>query len=415
MSQFLAEFVRLRDLFNDNIIFSVGVLLIVGYLFGKLVEKIKLPSISGYIIAGMLLSESFTGIIHLEMVGSLRTITEVALSFIALTIGMEFSIGKLKRVGRGVVIITLFQLILTFLLVTMGIWFFQWPLIFAMLLGAIAAATAPAATVVIIQQLRVRGPFVDHLYGIVALDDAGCVLLFSVVLAMASTMLRGTGETVSAWLPIGHAVLEIGCSLLLGLVAGVIIHLTTKRKHNINEILIISLGIIFLIAAIAITTNLSPLLTNMMLGATLINLSRKNQRLARIIEPLTPPLYAAFFAIAGTEFNIGILTDRAVLLIGLAYIILRMIGKYTGVYLGAVAAGSPRGIRNYLGLCMFPQAGVAIGLVLFVQASSFMVNADPATRIMVTQMVNIVLFSVFVNELLGPVLSRWGIVKGMEL
>ncbi|KPJ53748.1 hypothetical protein AMJ39_03325 [candidate division TA06 bacterium DG_24] len=407
-------FIHIRDTFNHHVIFSMGILLISGYVLGKLAERVKLPPITGYLVAGLFLGESLTGIIHAHMAESLQTVTEVALGIVAITIGGEFALGKLRRVGKGVIIITLFQLLLTFAVVSFCLTVFRLPLVYSLLLGAIASATAPAATVAIVQSLRVRGEFIDYLYGVVALDDAGCVLLFAVILAFAGSMLGGE-VSHGAWLVIGHALREVLLSLVLGLVAGIITHVATVRKFKVNEILIISLGMIFLTTAMSISLNLSPLITNMMMGAVLINLSRKNYRIFGIIEPITPPLYASFFAIAGTELQLGLLANTAILTLGGVYVISRLIGKYAGVYLGAVTAGSTAKVRRFLGLCMFPQAGVAIGLVLFLQASPVLNGASGDAQVMMARIANIVLFSVFINELIGPPLSKIGIVRGLEL
>ena len=414
VKEFLDIVVAIRNTFYDHIVFSLGILLIAGYVLGKLAERIRLPAITGFIVAGLCLSESITGIIHIHMVEALVPVTEVALGVIALTIGGEFSWAKLKRTGRGIVIITLFQLVLTFVVVATGLWLLRLPLIYALLLGAISSATAPAATVAIIQSLRLRGTFVDYLYGIVALDDAGCIILFSIVFAMAGTFVGGAGHQ-GVLAGVVKAFAEIGLSLLIGLASGVITHVVTIRKQRTNELMILSTGMIFLATAMAISLHVSPLISNMAMGCVLINISRRNERILRIVEPLTPPLYAVFFALAGTELKISCFTDRTVLLLGSSYVILRMVGKYAGVYAGALAAKSPVNIRKYLGFSMFPQAGVAIGLILFIQSSPGFVGTGGEVEHFVVMIVNIVLFSVFINELVGPPLSKFGIIRGSNL
>jgi len=408
--------IQIRDTFNHHVVFGVGALLIMGYFFGKLAERIKLPAITGYIVAGLILGDSITGIIHTEMTESLRTVTEVALGIIAITIGSEFSIQKIRRLGKGIIIITLVQLFLTFFVVSAALLLFHKPLSYALLLGAIASATAPAATVVIIQNLRARGDFVDTLYGVVALDDAGCVILFAIVLAwVGSLMGSALDQTASIIVPVFHAFSEIGFSLLVGLIEGIVLHLLTRNNHRNNELMIIVLGCIFVFTAIAISLHLSPLLSNMLAGAVLINVSRHSQRIFRVVGPLTPPLYAVFFAIAGTELKLSIIATPAILLIGVVYVLSRAMGKYSGIWLGAYLAKSPTLVRNYLGLSMLPQAGVAIGLVLILQASPLAANAPPEIKTMFLELANIVLFAVMVNELIGPPLSRFAIIRGAEI
>ncbi|MBU1066099.1 cation:proton antiporter, partial [bacterium] len=214
---------------------------------------------------------------------------------------------------------------------------------------------------------------------------------------------------------ISHAGLEILFSCLLGTTSGFLLHKFTREKYRLNEILIISIAIIFLTISIAIVLNLSLLISNMMMGAVLVNLSHRNKRIFRVIEPVTPPLFALFFVLAGTELHLYVFTKLAVILFGLMYILARFAGKYLGTWISAFLTKTSTGIRNYLGFCLFPQAGVAIGLVLFVQTSPVMLNAPEIVREMMVLIVNIVLFSIFINELIGPLISKFGIVRGAEL
>ncbi|MCK5832360.1 cation:proton antiporter [bacterium] len=415
MGILLEIFISIRDTFNNHIIFGVGILLLFGYLFGKLSEKLRLPAITGYILAGLILGDSVTGVIHHEMSITLRTITDIALGIIAITIGGEFCKSKLKRLGKSILIITVIQLFVTFGIVVLALSIFKYPLFYALLLGAIASATAPAATVVIIQSLRARGDFVDTLYGIVALDDAGCIILFASVFSFIGGMLGLSVETESFTTVLFHALSEIGFSILIGAIGGALLHLVIAHNNNPKEILILSLGTIFLITAISISLNLSSLLSNMAAGAVLINMSRKNIRVFHVIAPLTPPLYAVFFAIAGTELKIDILLSGSILFIGSIYVISRMIGKYSGVWIGALVSGCNSKVKKYLGLSMIPQAGVAIGLVLFIQASPIAHSAPENIKLALDGIVNIVLFSVLINELIGPPLSKFAIIRGADL
>ncbi|MCK4541741.1 MAG: cation:proton antiporter [Spirochaetales bacterium] len=415
MELFLQELIELRDLLSHHALFTIGILLVAGYYVGKLAGKVGLPEITGFIVAGLFLGDTVTGVVPHHMQEGLKIVTDVALGLIALTIGGEFYWVKLKRMGKEVVLMTAVQIFLAFVLVSAGMIVVGMDLPFALMLGAIASATAPAATVAIVQSLRARGKFIDYLYGIVALDDAGAVVLFGVVFAMASAMLGGGGAHGGPLIVISHAVLEVVLSLVIGGISGFLIHAGTRRTKGHNEILIITLGIIFLSTAIAIVFHLSPLLMNMAAGAVLINLSARNHRIFRILEPLTPPIYALFFVIAGTELDPGILLRPEILLAGSVYILMRAVGKYGGVYLGAIFGGVGFPIRQNLGFCMLPQAGVAIGLVLLIQASPLLDNLAPAQIQVVDNMVNIILLSVFINELIGPPLSRHAIIKGNEM
>jgi Kef-type K+ transport system membrane component KefB len=413
LSAAVDAFVALRDLLNEHALFAVGVLLVIGYGLGKLAAKVRLPEITGFIIAGIIMGDSVTGVVPHHMGEDLKLVTEVALGLIAITIGGEFYAAKLKRLGKAIVVITVAQIVASFVAVTLALWLFRLELPFALLMGAIASATAPAATVAIVQSLRAQGRFVDYLYGVVALDDAGAVILFGVTFAIVSGII-GSVETHGIAL-VYHAFAEVGLSIVLGGIAGFLIHLFVRRKSNPNEVLILTLGMLFIATAMAIVFHLSPLLSNMAAGTVIINLSPRNHRIFRVLEPFTPPVYALFFVIAGTELRPEILAQGQILILGLVYILARAIGKYGGVYLGASMSGVEPEIRNNLGICMLPQAGVAIGLVLVIQASPLTRGLPPESLRVVDTMVNIILFSVFVNEIFGPPLSKMAIIRGNRM
>jgi len=422
----LTEF---RDAISHHELLSTGTLLISGYFLGKLSALIRLPEITGYIIAGFILGDSALGIVHHEMSKSLQVVTDVALGLIALTIGGEFLISKLKRMGGEVLILTASQIFLTLAAVTFSLWLLKLPLPFALMLGSIATATAPAATVAVVQSLRAHGPFVDRLYGIVALDDAGAVIIFGVIFAVVSVMLTGnssgaamgTSITASHGTGIGSAAVILGAfkevflSILLGAAVGWIIHALAHRRSHSGELTIIALGWIFLLTAISLVFHLSPLLANIAAGMIIINLSPRNYRIFRNLEPLTPPIYALFFAIAGTKLNPGIFAQRDILVYGLVFIGARAFGKISGVWGGAILAKSRANVRKYLGICMLPQAGVAIGLVLMIQTSPMVALLDSEQRSIIAMMVNIILLSVFFNELSGPPLSKMAIVRALDM
>ncbi len=399
-----------RDVVSIHPVFGIGVLLVGSFFLGRLAARLGIPSITGFIIAGLLLGPSCLGMVHTDLHDELGAITEVALAVIALVIGSEFSLAKLKRTGKAVLVITAFQMFLSFGAVTAVLYFTGlMPLSAAALLGAVASATAPAATVAIVRDLKARGPFIDHLYGVVALDDAGCVLLFSIVAAFAGGSLGGGDFNLLHG--IFHALREIGGSLALGGLSGWLIHLFTAGRGRSNEVYIVSLGMVCLLTAIATTYGFSPLLAGMTAGAVLANMGRGAFRIISSLEQLSPPLYATFFAIAGTELNFKAFSNGPVLLMGVLFVLARAFGKYFGVWGGAYTVKSSKLIRNYLGLAMLPQAGVAIGLALYIQAAPFFAGHQE----LAATIVSIVLMSVFVNELAGPPISKYAVVRGATL
>ena len=400
---------------NGQPLLSLGVLILAGYVFGRLCQLLRLPTITGYIVAGLVVSDSVTGIVDHHTVGSLAPITEVALSFIAITIGGEFHFAKLRRTGGKILTITLFEAILAAAVVSVVLGFLLLPFSYALLLGAIAAATAPAATVVIVRDLRARGEFVDYLFGVVAFDDAVSVLLFSIGFAVVTPLLMGgAAHGAGVLVAFGHGLAEVGLSALAGVIAGVVIHTVAGRRRPDNEVLLITLGVLFAATALVFLLELSALIANMCAGVTLVNLAARNRRIFAAIEPITAPVFALFFILAGAELDLSVVGQGLVVVIGLVYLAARFAGKMAGVTLGSLAVRAPANVRRYLGYCLFPQAGVAIGLAMVVQGSTLFVDAPDAVREMLRLLTNVVLFSVFVNELIGPLISRFGIVRGAD-
>jgi Kef-type K+ transport system membrane component KefB len=404
--------IGIRDLLAQHPLFCVGMMLIAGHYLGRGCALIRLPEITGYIFAGILLGEGFTGIVPAHMSASMLIVTEVALGLIALIIGSEFSFVKLRLMGKEVVIVTMLQLAGVFAAVTLAVLLAGLALPFAMLLGAIATASSPAVTVAIVQSLRAQGAFVEFLYGVVALLDAGCVVLFGIVFAVAAGLLGLTGPEISGVALIGQAVAEVLYSVALGGLSGFLLHYAVRRRRLTSDLVLLTLGVTFLFTSVAIIFHLSPLLINMTAGATLVNLSPRHHRLFLALEPLTPPLYALFFVLAGTELQLAILGRTEVLLIGGVYVLVRNLAKYGTVYAGCVLAGMPRAVTRNLGFCMFPQAGVALGLVLLIQASPLSARMSTDQAQLVETLVNVILLSVFANQIIGPPLAKRAVLAG---
>lgn len=412
---FIQHLVALRTILGEHILFTVGAMLLMGYCIGLLARRVRLPEITGFIFAGIMLGDSFLGIVPLQMTSSMKMITEVALGLIALTIGSEFSLAKLRRMGRTVLWISAVQLGGTFLFVLGGMMLAGLELPFAMVIAAIATTSSPAVVVAIVQSLRARGYFVDCLYGVVALLDAGAVILFGVCFSLAAGILGWTGGETTAGGVLVAAVIEVVISIIVGFLVGVLLHLAVVRKDNPNEILLIMLGVTCLGTAIAIVFHLSPLLMNMVAGAVMINLSPRHHRVFRMLEPLTPPIYALFFVLAGSELQVSVLIRPTVLFLGFVYVVFRNMAKWASTFAGARLSGCNLPIQWNMGLCMFPQAGVALGLVLLIQASPLAANMTAAQVEVTETLVNVVLLSVFINQLIGPPLAKGALIRGNDM
>lgn len=398
MALLLDFFIGIRNLLHNNLIFGVGALLLAGFVGGKIATRLRLPTISGYIVAGLILGPSVFNIVPDHVVDSLAPVPHIALGLIAITIGSEFRLRRLRQTGRNILIIATTQLLVTFAAVTGALLAFGAPLPMALLLGSIASATAPAATVAVAQELRARGKLVSVLFGVVALDDAMCIMVFGFVMAFSTAIAAGAasaGPVGTVLEPLG----EIAISMAIGVALGYVVHRLVLNRKKSNEIIVIVLGFVLLASGMALSLHVSPLIANMMIGFVLVNLSPGNSRVMRVLEPLTPPIYAAFFALAGTELNLGTLVTTGAL--GVVYLTARAAGKYAGAYVGSAVARESRAVRNNLGLALLPQAGVAIGLILVIQDTPALAGLP-----YVGKMVNIVLASILVNEIIGPPLTK---------
>ncbi|MFC1744613.1 cation:proton antiporter [Candidatus Riflebacteria bacterium] len=402
----------------NNIIFSVGVLLFAGHFFAELAMKIKLPDITGYIIAGLVLGHSTSGVINEQASQSLQVVTQIALALIALSIGFQFSIEKIKQSGMKILIITMMEVLSAFSLVSLALYFCGMDLPFALLLGAISSATAPAATVAIVHHMKAEGEFVDYLFGVVGLDDAVCIILYGIVSAFAFSLLGSQTGNVDSIKLIQSAFTEVALSVVIGVLCALALYIFTYKQEEQDKLLVITLAIIFITISLSMSLHLSSLLTSMAAGFVFINISPKGKQISEYLLHFEAPIIILFFAIAGTELQPAVfLKDKKVLLLGMVYILFRAIGKYGGNFLGCVVSGVKPKIRNYLGFCMLPQAGVALGLVLTVKSTpsiSLLLTQSPQAAAIITNMINIVLLSVFVNELFGPIVAEWALKKGTE-
>ncbi len=412
----LLEFKRL---FTEHPLFLLGLLLLVGYAVGKLALRVRLPEVTGFIVAGLLVSPYTTGIVQKEMNDLLHVVTEVAIGFLALTIGAEFSRSKLKRIGRDVLGITMMSLVGTFLVVLVGCllldqWFARVELgyPYAILLAVIACATSPAIIVAEVHHMRAQGRFIDYLFGVVALTDAVTVLLFGLAFTVVMNLLGDAGSFAL----LGQSIQEILFSVGVGALAALPLSALLRYSHNRNELMIITIGYVFVVTGAAIALHLSPLLTNMALGAVIAQMPQGSRRVFRGLEPFTPPIYALFFIIAGLEIDPRVFIGGSALGAGLAYVLIRGVGKYGTIWLGCRLRGVAAPVRQYMGLCMFSKGGIALGFVLLIQTSPVLesVSGTPVYDHF-SLLVNIVLMSIFVNELVSPIFLRYAVVRGNEM
>ncbi len=388
-----------------HMLFYIAVILFAGMGTAKILSKFKLPNVTGYLIAGLIIGPSLLGIIPKEASDKLSIISEAALSFIAYSIGSEFNIENLKRVGKGVIIITVLEaLTAVFLVDIVMIFVLGQPVAFSLVLGAIAAATAPAATLMVVRQYKAKGPVVDTLLPVVAMDDAVGIMAFGISTTIAQTLVKNSGSISIAKI-ILIPLFEIVAALAIGFGMGILLTYLSKKVKGEDGLLSIVIAVLFATAGIAIRFNLSSLLACMMIGATLTNLDPNNKRAFTTVDRFTPPVLISFFTIAGVQLDLSILKEVG--LLGIVYIVVRVVGKMLGAYLGAKISDFPHTVQKYLGFTLIPQAGVAIGLSMIAQ------NTLPSPY--GAQVRTIVLAGTVIYELLGPMITKTALIKAGEI
>ena len=405
----------------------MSIALVAGLLMTRVFKKLHLnfPDVTAFLIAGLAIGPYGLGSLHigglgfssLAAVNELSVISSVALGFIAFAIGNEFRLSQLKETGRQAAVIGVLQALVAMVLVDaalLGLHLLMPDVLSApaaITLGAIATATAPAATLMVVRQYKARGKLTDLLLPIVALDDAVGLVAFAVSFGVATALHSGSVNLLSILV---EPLLEIVGSLLLGSLMGLILTLLEKLFFSNSNRL--SLTIAFVVMTIALSgmefqlgpvkLGFSNLLVCMMLGTVFCNLCPRSPDIMERSDRWTVPLYALFFVLSGAELDLSVFSSLAVVGIGVVYILTRSAGKYLGARGSAAMVNCDHNIRKYLGITLLPQAGVALGM----SASSMSLGAGDGRLIR-----NIVLFSVLVYELVGPSLTRWALMKSGDI
>lgn len=385
-----------------NVLCYLAIMIFSGMAFGRLVKLIKLPNVTGYLLAGLILGPSVLKIIPKDTIDSIAVISEVALGFIAFSIGNEFKMSYFKKVGASPIVIAVFEALFAVICVCTVLVLFGNDLPFSLVLSSIAAATAPAATIMVIRQYKAKGPVTETLLSVVALDDAAALMLFGISVAVAG-MLNSTSN-ISVVSMILSPILEIVGALVIGAVLGMLLTYFIRFFKKDGNRLSLAVGFVFIGIGIADMTGVSSLLLCMALGATFVNFSKQALPVMKVVDAVTPPIFMLFFVASGVALDLSVLPMIGI--VGVIYVILRVVGKVLGTYLGATICKCDKKIKKYLGYALLPQAGVAIGLSL--AATTVVPSYGQTIRA-------VVLCATFIYELIGPGITKIALKKAGEI
>jgi len=385
----------------------MSIIFLTGWVMSKLIKKVRLPTVTGNLLLGIIIGQEIFDLISQEILDSSSFISNIVLGMIAFTIGQNFSLQKFREIGKTVLLISIFEALGAWILVT-TIFFtlLKQPFHVAILFGSIASATAPAATVMVIKEYKARGLFSNILLGVVALDDAWCLIIFAVSHALSRSIGAHIVENGFVFKVILKVILEIGGAAVLGCGCAFILDFLSRYIRTRSELQIYTLGFILLVVGVAIHLHISVLLSAMFLGACLINIEKhfEEKGFFDALKNIEPMLYMLFFILAGANLSFSSL--KAIGLLGIAYLLFRVIGKMGGSYLGATLARAPSNVRKYIGLGLIPQAGVALGVALVVKTDFPEVG----------QLIfNTIIATTIIYELVGPVIAKIGLQKAGEI
>ncbi len=408
---------------TSAILLSISLALLAGLLLSRLVKKINLPAVTAYLVAGILIGPFVLGSLEIPGIGitssqlhGFSIIADVALGFIAFSMGNEFRISQLKEIGKRAAIIGVFQAVFTTIIVDtflIGLHFIipdKFSLSSALVLGAIATATAPAATLMVVKQYKAKGEVTDILLPVVAIDDAVGLVIFAISFGIAKSLSLGNFDILSIVL---EPILEIVLSLLLGFIMGILFNLCEKYFHSRSKRMAVSVTFVLMTVGLSslsfsigrIHIAFSSLLACMMLGTVFCNICDFSLELMHRADRWMAPILILFFVISGAELELSVFKEGVVLIIGVIYILSRSLGKYFGAGISARMTNSSPNIIKYLGITLLPQAGVALGMAL---KAIELGNDGSIVR-------NITLFAVLIYEIIGPFLTKVALVKAGDI
>ena len=400
-----------NELIASNYLSTIGLLLIISYLGSKVFQRFGIPQVVGFIVLGVLHGPSFLNVIPLGLSDEFLFISEIALGLIGFDMGSHLNLSKIRRLGKSIIFILFFEAFGAFALVGAGVFAITRSLHTALIFGALASATAPAATVDVLAEYDAKGPLTTTLLAVVGLDDALSLVLYSIASAFAVAIISG-GDTPTLLELLELPLIEIGGSILTGFAMGHVLDQILRRMKSHHDAMAVSVGFVLLVAGFSIAMDFSLILTTMVLGMVVVNSSPEHgHRIRYTIEQAGPVIYVLFFTLVGARFQIKIIPAMG--LLGLAYVLLRSSGKYFGAWLGGTIGGAIPSVRDNLGFGLLSQAGVAIGLAL-ASASRFSKLGEEGIALG-SLVINVITATTFMVQIIGPIFVKFAIHRAGEI
>lgn len=416
------------------LLLGLAIVLFAGMYFGKLSKRFKIPNVTGYLLGGMFLGAAFMpaifklfgfdfdGVLSDEFISGLKIFADIELGFIAFSVGSEFKMEYFKRVGSMPVVIAFLESLFAVIFITVGLMLFGFPFTFALAMGAIGGATAPAATIMVIRQYQARGDFAQTTLSVVAIDDASELIYFGFSIAIIQSILSGNSSNIGLLILIPF--LEIIASIAIGLFFGFLVSLHTKWFTGRGNRTTIVIAFIFLSIALAKIINaqfgleLSSLMMMMAMGAFFTNFSPNVDTVMPLVDRVTPPIVIIFFVLSGADLKLESMSIAGIVILAV-YLIFRIAGKISGTWFGAKITNAPEKVKKWLGFGLLPQGGIALGLSYIVMdvfhranytfdyMGDLNINGGDIVRI-------VVIGAVFFSEIFGPILLRYALFKSGE-
>lgn len=396
--------------YEPNTLTTIGLVIAVAFLGSKVFQRFGIPQVVGFIIAGVILGTSFLNLVPLELTEELTFISEIALGLIGFDIGSHLLLRELRRLGRSIALILLFEALGSFVLVTIGVYLITDSWYIALVFGAVSSATDPATTVDVLAEYDARGPLTTTLLSVVGLDDAVSLVLYSIASALAISLFAQTGSPSLVEI-IEVPLFEIGGAVLLGLMMGLLLDFIMHRMKRRHDVMAISIGFVFLCVGLAQSFGFSFILTTMVLGSVVVNRCPEHGLHVRFtIEQAGPVIYVLFFVLVGARLQISLLPAMG--LVGIAYVVLRSAGKFSGAWLGGTLGRALPAVRQNLGLGLLAQCGVAIGLAL-TSAGRFASYGEEGQALGLL-IVNVITATTFILQIVGPIGVKFAINRSGE-